>query len=620
MDFPRQNFGRNATDRTEPAGRTLIVVEYDLQGRAIRANDVFFDRLGVAPAEIRALTHAAFHHADHSASAAYRDYWQGLVAGEPRRAELKRRRAAGDDVWLLVCGHPVRNRLGRVSRITELCHDVTAEKTEFVEMEGKLAAISRFQAVLEFSADGTILDANDNALKLLAYDRSDVVGRHHRELVEPALAASDEYAAFWRKLGRGEFVAGEFRRLAKGGRLVHMQASYNPVVGADGKVLKIVKFATDVTERVEAVAEIGRGLGRLAEGDLSRRIETRFNAELDPIRVDFNRSLDTLEEALARVGETASKVGVATDEIRTASDELAQRTENQAASVEETAAALGELNGTVRSSALNAEEAGKLVERAKAGAEKSGEVVRKAVASMGEIEQSSHKITSIIGVIDEIAFQTNLLALNAGVEAARAGEAGKGFAVVAQEVRELAQRSAAAAREIKDLITVSSAQVADGVALVGDTGTALDVIVTEVQTIDQRVQAIVEAARSQAAGLADISNAIGSIDKSTQHNAAMVEESTAACHNLGQETQRLNDLLAAFQLSEGRAAARTGKVAVGPRPQAQARQARIALVSSQGTASRATVSPARAMIRDVAEAFGATGTKPAAQPFRWEDF
>ncbi|OJH57348.1 methyl-accepting chemotaxis protein, partial [Agrobacterium pusense] len=307
--------------------------------------------------------------------------------------------------------------------------------------------------------------------------------------------------------------------------------------------------AKDAADIQFAVDSLAKGLAHLSNGDLNYRIDTPFVSRIDRLRDDFNNSVAKLNAALSTVGQNALAIDAGAGEIRQSADDLARRTEQQAASVEETAAALEEITTTVKDSARRAEEVGRLVDRARGNAEQSGVIVEDAVRAMEGIEKSSSEISNIIGVIDEIAFQTNLLALNAGVEAARAGEAGKGFAVVAQEVRELAQRSANAAKEIKTLINASTSQVQSGVELVGNAGKALETIVREVQEINRHIDAIVTASREQSTGLQEINTAINTIDQGTQQNAAMVEEQTAASHGLASEAAALNELLAQFQLA-----------------------------------------------------------------------
>ena len=305
----------------------------------------------------------------------------------------------------------------------------------------------------------------------------------------------------------------------------------------------------------EVVATLSHAMDRLSEGDLTHRITAMPSGGHQRLQEAFNASVAKLETMIGAVRSTASGVRTGSDEIRAASEDLALRNEQQAASLEETAASVGTTVSLTRQSAENAAAAKHAIAQTHARATEGGAVVGKAVAAMGAIEQSAREITQIIDVIDGIAFQTNLLALNAGVEAARAGEAGKGFAVVANEVRLLAQRSADAARDIKALIGKSTAHVGDGVSLVGETGTLLAEIVAQVGSVTAQVNEIAETAAAQATNLEQVNVAVGSIDRMTQQNAAMVEQATAATRSLSSEAQRLGDLVAQFRVSGSGAAA-----------------------------------------------------------------
>jgi len=433
---------------------------------------------------------------------------------------------------------------------------------------GTLEALGRSLAIIEFDPKGVILTANENFCAALGYSLEEIRGRHHSLFVDPEVVRSPDYAAFWAKLGRGEFDSREYRRIGKGGREVWIQASYNPILDADRRVLKVVKFATDITGRVQAVDEIAGGLERLADNDLTYRIARVADPAFEKVRTDFNAAMTTLQETMTAVSASTTSVGAGADEIASASDDLSRRTEQQAASLEETAAALDQITATVKRSAAGAKQASGAASSARAEARRSGEVVGEAVAAMGEIEASSTQISQIIGVIDEIAFQTNLLALNAGVEAARAGEAGRGFAVVASEVRALAQRSADAAKEIKTLIATSSAQVERGVKLVGETGQTLLGIAEKVAEIDGLISEIALSSQEQATGLNEVNTAVNQMDQVTQQNAAMVEEATAAASSLRSEARELVRLVSRFQ--GGGAAQAAGRLSV-VEPDGQAR-------------------------------------------------
>lgn len=310
-------------------------------------------------------------------------------------------------------------------------------------------------------------------------------------------------------------------------------------------------------ERLQfAIEALGRGLHQLADGDLRFRLDDTFHGSLEKIRLDFNSSMETLERVIAELGHSALEMREGSNGVYSDAEQISKRTEQQAASLEETAAAIGRITETVRTASERAGEAGRLVESATKSAGLSEGIVTDAVSAMTEIEASSRQIRQIISVIDDIAFQTNLLALNAGVEAARAGEAGKGFAVVAQEVRELAQRSASAAKEINALIETSSTQVGTGVKLVNKTGESLKSIGAQVNTINDYITKIVESARDQASDIAEINSAVVQMDEVTQLNAARVGDATKSIRQLATDADGLVAKLAAFNVSNDQKAAR----------------------------------------------------------------
>jgi methyl-accepting chemotaxis protein len=306
-------------------------------------------------------------------------------------------------------------------------------------------------------------------------------------------------------------------------------------------------ISTAADRQSRAMQELGAALEHLAAGDLSVSLG-EIGEDYGKLRDDFNAAVGALNAAIVAISETGMIVRDSASDISGATGNLAKRTEQQAAALEETAAALDEITTTVRTASQRAKEARDMVSETKASASRSGAIVRDAIAAMGRIEGASSKISQIISVIDEIAFQTNLLALNAGVEAARAGEAGRGFAVVASEVRELAQRSAGAAKEIKTLISNSVQEVEGGVALVRSTGDALVEIAGLVEKVNAHVETIATTSQEQATGLQEINSSVNNMDQMTQQNAAMVEETTAASQILAEQSLHLQHLLGAFRL------------------------------------------------------------------------
>ncbi|APG83252.1 methyl-accepting chemotaxis protein [Sinorhizobium americanum] len=371
-------------------------------------------------------------------------------------------------------------------------------------------------------------------------------------------------------------------------------------IGKDYDNDDLNRFAASVNELVGSVdsgiAETRRVIASLAAGDLTQSMDGRFQGAFAELQRNVNETFSTLQKTMREVRSATDSINGNASELRSAADDLSKRTEQQAAALEETSAALDEITAAVKSSTERAHEATVMVTEAKENAAESASVVRNAIEAMGRIEQASSEIGQITNVIDEIAFQTNLLALNAGVEAARAGDAGKGFAVVAQEVRELAQRAASAAKDIKALISKSGSEVATGVKLVQATGAALGEIETRVLKINDHIHSIATAAREQSTGLGEVSTAVNQMDQVTQRNAAMVEEANAATHKLSAEANGLATLITYFKVE---------------------REPTRAATAARET-SRPVASPARRMMGTVARAFG--GGSAAAARSEWEEF
>jgi methyl-accepting chemotaxis protein len=529
--------------------KAQAVIEFKLDGTILTANDNFLKTLGYTLDEVKGQHHRMFVDPAERQSAEYKQFWEKLGRGEYDAGQYKRIAKGGKEIWIQASYNAVLDSKGRPFKVVKYATDITDQKIRNADFEGQLAAIGKSQAVIEFKLDGTILTANDNFLKTLGYTLDEVKGRHHSLFVDPAYRQSPEYKQFWEKLGRGEYDAGQYQRIGKGGKEIWIQASYNPILDMNGKPFKVVKYATDVTAQVKAVQQTQAAVTAAKNNDLTQRITLEGKTgDIALLCGGVNDLLDTVSKVIGDFKVAAGEVASASSEISTSTTDLSQRTEEQAASLEETTASMARISETVKKNADDAQQASQFAENTRAVADRGGKVVTEAVSAMARIAESSGKISDIISVIDEIARQTNLLALNAAVEAARAGEAGRGFAVVASEVRSLAQRSSQAAKDIKDLITHSSGQVKEGVDLVNKAGGSLGEIVESINKVSTIVSDIAAASIEQSAGIDQVNTAITQMDEVTQQNSALVEENAATAKTLEQQSALMNQRIAAFKI------------------------------------------------------------------------
>nr|WP_280137737.1 methyl-accepting chemotaxis protein [Bosea sp. Leaf344] len=539
--------------------RSQAVIEFDVTGRILEANDNFLRVVGYDRSEVVGKHHSLFVESGYASSSDYAAFWSRLKAGEAIEAQFLRVGKGGKRIWLQATYTPILNSAGKPVKVVKFATDITATKSVFADLEGQIAAINKSQAIISFDLAGNILDANQNFLDALGYQRSEIIGKHHSMFIAAEERKSSDYARFWEKLGRGEYDEGQYLRLGKGGRQIWIQASYNPIFDALGKPYKVVKFATDITATKAAqevlrlaVAETRTVVQAAMNKDLTSRVDTLGKSgEIADLCQGVNELLDSVSGVIRTVSEISVQISSGATRISHDSRNLAQRAEEQASSLEETAATTEELSASVKQSAGRAQEATELGAQANEVAKRGGTIVTEAVGAMQRIEQASNDIAEIITVIDNIAFQTNLLALNAAVEAARAGDAGKGFAVVASEVRALAQRSSEAANDIKKLILNSTQQVASGVKLVQDAGTALSEIVTSSTSVASALGDISSASAEQANGIEEVAKVVAHMDDITQQNSSMAEQSAGVARELEQATAALKEMVTQFRLSGG---------------------------------------------------------------------
>lgn len=692
----------------EALNQTFGVMECDMNGNILSCNDIFLAPLRYKEEELVGRHLGIFLAPETVNSAEYKKMWQDLNEGKSCSRQIKRIAKTGEEFWFQSTYVPIKNDKDTPEKVIVYSFCITAEKLKNANFEGQLNAINRTQGIIEFDLNGNILNVNENFAKVIGYNETEVIGKHHSMFVTPEHKVSSEYKGMWEKLAQGEPLSAMFQRVGKNNKEIWLQASYNPILDMNGKPFKVVKYATDVTSTVLAeqeqakksleaimikyalesasnnlmvadndgvitymnpstlalmreaadtfrgifaafnpdkligqnfdvfhknpahqrnllaslkqrhVAELpvgkmffrltanplfdegGTRIGSVVEwvnlteekrveneiktvvenasnGDLSSRLDvTTVKSSAANTMNAVNQLLDSFSKILLQIREAGETINTAASEIATGNNDLSSRTEQQASSLEETASSMEELASTVKQNAENAKQANQLAAAASSVAVKGGEVVGNVVNTMSAINDSARKIEDIISVIDGIAFQTNILALNAAVEAARAGEQGRGFAVVAGEVRNLAQRSASAAKEIKDLITDSVSKTTEGTKQVEQAGQTMTEIVSSVQRVTDIMGEITAASQEQSSGIDQVNQAVTSMDEVTQQNAALVEQAAAAAESLVEQATTLMETVGNFKLngesqtSQNRRASQSPMRAAAPKPLAKA--------------------------------------------------
>ena len=570
--------------------QALGLAEFAMDGAILSANENFLETVGYTLSEIQGRNHSMFLEESARHSADDLDLWAALRRGELQSGQYRRVGREGIEVWLQAFYCPVTHEGGEPHKVVMFAQDVTGERSQEAlnealnkDYQGKIEAIQKSQAVIEFAMDGTILTANDNFLQTMGYPLNEVQGKHHRIFVDLESERSTEYQEFWARLNRGEYISGEFLRLGKGGREVWIQGSYNPILDLNGKPCKVVKFAIDVTGQVKARcdaaerAELEKAesadfqhkaerivavVAAAAQGDLTQEIPVKGDDAIGQIGIGLERFFGDLRRSMKSLQETAIALATSSEELSAISQQLtksATETAEQAAVVssgsEQVSANVGvvaagseEMLASIREISKSATEASRVAKAAVSMAESTNQTI-------GKLGVSSLEIGKVIKVITSIAQQTNLLALNATIEAARAGEAGKGFAVVANEVKELAKETARATEEIGHKIEAIQSDTKAAVTAIGQVGEVIDqvndisnaiasAVEEQTATTNEIGRNVTEAAR----GTSDIARNISRVADTATHTTAGAKDTQIAARSLTEMAAQLRTLIGAFKI------------------------------------------------------------------------
>ncbi|MGH1404894.1 MAG: methyl-accepting chemotaxis protein [Alphaproteobacteria bacterium] len=483
------------SDVLSALSNSQAVIEFEPDGTILEANENFLDAMGYELDEIKGQHHSMFAEPDFAASQEYKDFWTSLARGEFQAAQYKRLGKGGREIWIEASYNPILDKSGKVYKVVKYATDITDKSLEVAELKGLVSAINRSQAVIHFELDGTILEANENFLSVMGYSLDEIQGQHHSMFADTGVADTAEYKDFWARLRKGEFQAGQYKRIGKGGKEIWIEASYNPILDMNGKPFKVTKFATDLTPRKEE----------------NLRLAGDFEANVQSL-------VQVVSSSAIEMQNTAQSLAAAADKTSSQSGVVAAATEELSASVNEIS---NQVTNSVTTVASAVEEA------------------RRSEELVASLVNAAAKIGEVTSLISDIADQTNLLALNATIEAARAGEAGKGFAVVASEVKSLAAETAKATEEI-------SSQIGGIQEVSSSTADAIRKITDVIANVNEISTAISGAVEQQSSATQEVSsNIIGvqaSANETGQSSAAMLE----VAKDLSTRSEELQDRVDRF--------------------------------------------------------------------------
>ena len=556
-----------AQGRIDAVSRAQAVIEFELDGTIVEANENFLAATGYTLEEIQGKHHSIFCEEEYTKSSDYKQFWQDLGAGDFKQGEFYRVRKDGSDLWIHATYNPIFDANCKPVKVVKFASDITEAKLQTAAFMGKMDAISRSQAVIEFELDGTIVDANENFLAATGYDIGEIRGRHHRMFCKPDYVKTDEYSHFWERLANGEIFDGEFERVDKQGNQMWLQATYNPILDAAGNPRRVVKFANDITAQVKEKAEEAQRqeeakvrwleenvrsvldvLAAAGEGDLTQTLEPTGEGPILDLKTGVNAMLVELRGLVSEVIQRSQEVSTQTNTISTESQEMAKRTQVLGATAEEMSANVEELTASIASIAQSGREADRLAQEASDSANTGTSAIKESLDAMEQIDHSANEIGEIVKVISEIASQTNLLAFNAAIEAARAGQHGRGFAVVADEVRKLAERSSEATKEISKLILESTSRVKRGSKVSESASDAFGQIADRVRKTYTAINQIASGAEEQSIAASDVNIGVQTVSNEAENSSHSCDSIARVCTELSDQASQLQALVERFRV------------------------------------------------------------------------